>query len=160
MEDKIRELAEKGYNFTHIANEVGLHRTTVSKICRNYEINIVRVINTNCKICDKDLGENPKNRSNCGACITRIRRYRIKQQAVEYKGGKCEKCGYDRCYSALEFHHLNPNEKDFGIADSAYSRSWETIKKELDKCIMVCSNCHAEIHDKYDDKLKQYIESS
>ena len=67
--------------------------------------------------------------------------------AVEYKGGCCEKCGYKKYIGALEFHHLDPNEKDFGIADKGFIRSWDKIKKELDKCILVCSNCHKEIHN-------------
>lgn len=73
-------------------------------------------------------------------------RQKLKEKAIEYKGGCCEKCGYDRCNSALEFHHLDPNEKDFGIG--SYSvLSWEKIKPELDKCVMVCANCHREIHE-------------
>ena len=73
-------------------------------------------------------------------------RQKLKEKAIEYKGGCCQKCGYDRCNSALEFHHLDPNEKDFGIG--SYSvLSWEKIKPELDKCIMVCANCHREIHE-------------
>jgi hypothetical protein len=72
-------------------------------------------------------------------------RQKLKEKAIEYKGGCCEKCGYDRCDSALEFHHLDPKEKDFGIG--SYSvLSWEKVKIELDKCIMVCANCHREIH--------------
>lgn len=72
-------------------------------------------------------------------------RQKLKEKSINYKGGCCEKCGYDRCNSALEFHHLDPNEKDFGIG--SYSiLSWEKIKLELDKCIMVCANCHREIH--------------
>lgn len=72
-------------------------------------------------------------------------RQKLKDKAVEYKGGKCEKCGYDKCNWAFDFHHLDPNEKDFGL--STYSTlSWDKIKKELDKCIMVCANCHREIH--------------
>lgn len=71
-------------------------------------------------------------------------RQRIKLKAIEYKGGKCSICGYCRCARALEFHHIDPETKDFAI--SAKSVSWETIVKELDKCILVCSNCHAEIH--------------
>lgn len=45
---------------------------------------------------------------------------------------------------ALEFHHLNPNKKDFGI--SGGTKSFETLRPEVDKCILVCSNCHREIH--------------
>ena len=74
------------------------------------------------------------------------KRRKLKEMAIEYKGGKCEKCGYDKCKSALEFHHLDPTQKDFGVG-SGHTRSWDKIKKELNKCIMVCSNCHREIHN-------------
>lgn len=71
----------------------------------------------------------------------------MKLKALTYKGGRCQCCNYDRCLSALEFHHTDPNEKDFGISAKGYTRSWETVKKELDKCVLVCSNCHREIHE-------------
>ena len=74
------------------------------------------------------------------------RRRDLKKMAVDYKGGCCERCGYDKCIEALEFHHKDPNEKDFGIAHKGHTKSWEKIKKEVDKCILVCSNCHREIH--------------
>ncbi len=75
------------------------------------------------------------------------RRKKLKELAVEYKGGKCCKCNYDKCIGALEFHHLDSNEKDFGIAAKGHTVSWERMKLELDKCIMVCANCHREIHE-------------
>ena len=75
------------------------------------------------------------------------RREKVKDMAIEYKGGSCQICGYDKCNRALEFHHLDPLEKDFGISSKGYTRSWNAIKEELDKCIMVCANCHREIHD-------------
>lgn len=75
------------------------------------------------------------------------RRKEIKRLSVEYKGGKCEKCGYDKCIGALEFHHIDPTKKDFGIAEKGRTMSWERTKLELDKCIMVCANCHREIHE-------------
>lgn len=68
-----------------------------------------------------------------------------KVKLVNYKGGKCERCGYDKCVQALQFHHLNPDEKDFAISGKSYS--FERLKKEVDKCIMVCANCHIEIHE-------------
>ena len=74
------------------------------------------------------------------------RRKKIKQMAIEYKGGSCEVCGYYKCSAALEFHHINPTQKDFSIASNGHSRSWEKVKNELDKCIMVCANCHREMH--------------
>lgn len=75
------------------------------------------------------------------------RRRKLKQMAVDYKGGKCKRCGYHKCLAALEFHHEDPSQKDFAISMSGQTRSWERIQKELDKCILVCSNCHKEIHD-------------
>jgi 5-methylcytosine-specific restriction endonuclease McrA len=66
--------------------------------------------------------------------------------SVQYKGGKCCICGYDKCYDALEFHHLDPSQKDFGLSSNGHTRSWEKVKEELDKCILVCANCHREIH--------------
>jgi DNA-binding Lrp family transcriptional regulator len=71
-------------------------------------------------------------------------RRRTKIKLVNYKGGKCEKCGYDKCVDALEFHHKLPNEKDFTISGKSWS--FEKLKNEVDKCILVCSNCHKEIH--------------
>lgn len=73
---------------------------------------------------------------------------RIKKWALEYKGNKCEICGYNKCEEALEFHHLNPNEKDFCISDRDIKLNWLKIKEELDKCQLVCANCHREIHSK------------
>jgi hypothetical protein len=56
------------------------------------------------------------------------------------------RCGYDRCLEALEFHHIASGEKDFGISARGHSRSWEKTRQELDKCILLCANCHREIH--------------
>lgn len=74
------------------------------------------------------------------------RRRKIRQLAIEYMGGRCDICGYNRCNEALEFHHLDISQKDFGISDKGYTRSWETVKSELGKCVMLCSNCHREVH--------------
>lgn len=71
-------------------------------------------------------------------------RKRTKQKLIDYKGGKCHYCGYDKCIEALEFHHLDPNQKDFQI--SGTSKSFDNLKQEADKCVLVCANCHREIH--------------
>ena len=67
------------------------------------------------------------------------------KMAIEYKGGKCILCGYDKCSRALEFHHVNPEEKEFGISKDGATRSWEKVKIELDKCVLLCANCHREV---------------
>ena len=74
------------------------------------------------------------------------RRKSLKIKAVEYKGGKCQCCGYYASCWALDFHHLDSSQKEFGISRRRHTRSWEKLQKELDKCILVCRNCHAEIH--------------
>ena len=68
----------------------------------------------------------------------------IKKYLVEYKGGKCEKCGYNKCLTALSFHHTE-NNKEFGIAGTFHSL--EDYKKEVDKCRLLCANCHMEEHE-------------
>ena len=82
----------------------------------------------------------------CRSAAVQKRRDTTKEILVEYKGGKCEICGYNKCISALEFHHKDPQEKDFAIGAKGYTRSIEKNKKEVDKCILVCANCHREIH--------------
>lgn len=83
---------------------------------------------------------------------TSERRRKIKQKAIDYKGGACNKCGYRKSIRSLVFHHINPEEKDFSISNPNI-RNWEKIKLELDKCELLCSNCHGEIHDEW-DKIK------
>ncbi len=81
----------------------------------------------------------------CTVDAVQKRRNKVKLMSIEYKGGKCEKCGYNKYVGALEFHHISGN-KDFGISAKGYTRSWKIVKEELEKCILVCSNCHREIH--------------
>ncbi len=75
------------------------------------------------------------------------RRKKIRQMALEYGGGKCQICGYKKCNRALVFHHIDPSKKDFGLAASGLTRSWKKTQKELNKCILLCANCHAEVHE-------------
>ena len=75
------------------------------------------------------------------------RRATIRTMSLSYKGGMCRICGYDRCARALSFHHRDPRKKDFGLAAKGLTRSWEKTKRELDKCILLCANCHMEVHD-------------
>ena len=76
-----------------------------------------------------------------------IWRKNLKQRALALFGSKCCVCSYDRCAAALEFHHLDPAQKDFSISQAyANPKKWDTIVSELEKCVLVCSNCHREIH--------------
>jgi hypothetical protein len=75
------------------------------------------------------------------------RRKNMKDKAVEYKGGQCVDCGIKDISDIFDFHHEDPSLKDFSIGKKANVK-FETIKKELDKCILLCSNCHRKRHAK------------
>jgi len=72
------------------------------------------------------------------------RRRKVKQLLVTEAGGRCRLCGYERCLAALEFHHLDPNAKEFGVSRRG-ARSIDALRTEVRKCILLCSNCHAEV---------------
>ena len=82
----------------------------------------------------------------CNTCLVDIRRKQRDNKMYDYKGGPCcSRCGYNKCKAALCFHHEDPSTKEFQISGN-WGLSWEKTKLELDKCILVCANCHAEIH--------------
>ena len=70
----------------------------------------------------------------------------MKKEVVKRFGGKCQRCGYNKCIGALQFHHKDPSIKDFGLAKSGITHSWEDYWKEAQKCELLCANCHAEQH--------------
>lgn len=81
----------------------------------------------------------------CNSCQSNRRRRERKQQVVSYLGGKCIVCGYSLCIEALEVHHVDPQNKSFTISGN-HARSLSSVKKELDKCVLLCANCHRELH--------------
>ena len=126
--EKINELYLQTGNIRKVSKEVKLDRGTVSKYIKQ-KIN-------------KKGSPLTRNEQLVKSVVEWRRRKKI--ELVEYKGGECERCGYKKCIDALEFHHKNPDEKDFTISGKSWS--FERLKKEVDKCILVCSNCHKEIH--------------
>lgn len=71
-----------------------------------------------------------------------------KDKLIEMAGGCCCKCGYNKCKRALQFHHVDPSTKNFILCiNNVWTKSWQIILKEFNKCILVCANCHAEIED-------------
>lgn len=73
------------------------------------------------------------------------RRRALKLRAIEALGGKCALCGYSSHPGVLDFHHVDASIKSFGISTGGFSRSWASIEAEIQKCILVCANCHREI---------------
>lgn len=102
-------------------------------------------------VCSRPSGIYGRGRYCSKSCASKhlvyLRRRRLKELAIAYMGGECALCGYSRCASSLDFHHLDSALKEYSISDSGATRGWSVIKKELDKCLMVCRNCYGEIHD-------------
>lgn len=126
----IQEKYDNGYSLHKLADEFNYSRSVISNHIKNK-----RTIK----------GQTSEERKISVSKNVISWRKKIKKKLVDYKGGKCVKCSYDKSIRALQFHHLDPTEKDFTIGGKSYS--FEKLKKEVDKCILVCSNCHCEIHD-------------
>ena len=75
-----------------------------------------------------------------------------KLELVKAAGGRCALCGYDKNLAALTFHHINANEKSFKLdMRSLSNRKLEVVRTEVEKCILVCQNCHTELHNPHLD---------
>lgn len=84
----------------------------------------------------------------CNSCCTNDQRVGKRLKALAFLGGKCARCGYDRCSASLHFHHKDPGQKEFEIARNI-NRRWESLKAELEKCVLLCANCHGEEHHEH-----------
>ena len=148
VDGKERNLQRRKFCLT--CSPFGLHNT------RDI-IDVVSIVEKFCKCCKTikplnhfyNIKKNKKISSYCKVCNkknTLRRQNQFKLDCVMYKGGKCCICKYDKCIAALEFHHVDESTKEFII-----SRSWgkgitHRIKDELDKCDLLCANCHRETH--------------
>lgn len=101
-----------------------------------------------CKRCSKPykyLSATGTSVDFCKSCQTNQKRQKRKDMAIKYLGEKCQVCGYDKCIQALQFHHLDPDKKSFQLSGNMH-KNFEVLKSELDKCILICANCHFELH--------------
>jgi hypothetical protein len=178
-----REVLEKylqdGFSLNQISKETGKSLTTVRYWKDKYQLKskykTIRFLEKNeygetrfCQKCKSDVKtENFYQRRGkensspyCKPCTneqTIERKRKLKSQMIEYKGGSCVRCGYDKYQGALEFHHLDPKEKDFNPSHLKKYSFDDRIKSELDKCILVCSNCHREIHFEMSENKKETL---
>lgn len=159
---------EKDFNLVQIGKEVGKAPSTITYWLNKYGLKTNHLsfkdkpktdygIDRHCTRCDEtkllsefyDKNGKIGGSSYCKSCMGKQsldRQRNLKQVCIDYKGGECQECGYNKCNAALEFHHLDPNEKDFNISELKKTNFNEQIKSELDKCALLCSNCHREVH--------------
>jgi hypothetical protein len=108
-----------------------------------------------CPICHHKFTTD-RNQNMCGACRTKIRRHRAKLAAVKFMGGRCVKCGWSENIVALQFHHVRGRKKfEIGMVGN---KSWEVIKKELKKCILLCNNCHSIVHSNRNKEFLRWVD--
>lgn len=173
MKEEIIRLYKSGLSYEKVAKTLGISKATVGYYCspitrwspvigqeeldKIKELSLTHTPVQICKILNlrkstvyaqiKQLKLPPRKRFLKNEHIANKNKNRAREtklKCVEYKGGKCILCGYNRCVFSLDFHHLNPEEKEFAISGNL--KSFESLKSELDKCILVCRNCHGEIH--------------
>lgn len=99
-----------------------------------------------CQTCGRDYIYEKRRggtKKDCNNCVSKRRRNTLRSRAIAYKGGECLVCGYNKSIRALCFHH---RENKLFTVSSSFCRSWDSIKKEIDKCDLLCANCHMELH--------------
>jgi hypothetical protein len=157
---------ESGMTLAEIAKERQCALTTVRYWLKKYGLKTKNGVgkrptftkgDRKCAVCARAVPDYQRG-NKCGACAMRIIHYRTKTKAVEYKGGKCQDCGWIGHVVGYDFHHRDPAQKEFTIS-SHKNRSWERIVVELDKCDLLCAMCHRMKHQNYDD-IQSYLESA
>lgn len=172
--EKLIEHIEDGKSTYEIAKAMNCGQTNVRHWLRKYGLNTKNKIfknndgrnGRNCVCCGIDLLGNQLKFCSSGCKIsyyykqspykyslkTNDRQKRVskerKLKLIEMKGGGCQSCGYNKNISALSFHHRNPENKTYGIDSRKLSNTtWESILIEVEKCDLLCLNCHAEHHN-------------
>lgn len=152
-----------GYGETRIAKALNKSRHTINYWLKVYQLKTIhpnraevgadtaKIYRETLKTCENCLKNKIRlDMKCCGECRGQVTTYALKKAVADSFGGKCSRCGYNEYSGALEFHHINPEEKDFLINHVSFSNV-ETLKKELKKCELLCSNCHKVIHSKIEN---------
>lgn len=158
---ELKQLIEQGMSSAQIADVVGRSKTTVRHWLREYGLRTQwaerrRASASN----ERELvlrcsrhgvtrflrrSEGGFRCAQCRAEAVARRRRKVKKILVSDAGGRCAVCGYDRCVSALEFHHVVPEDKRFSLSHRGVARSLEKARAEASKCVLLCGNCHSEV---------------
>jgi hypothetical protein len=154
----LEELLSQEKTLSQISELTGKSKTTIRYWIAQHKLE--RIKNSNCEVCQTLLTGRQRNFCSvkCRMKTTNFkhqvytcqqaRGLERKKQLIEIAGGECCDCGYKKNISALEFHHLNPEEKSFGIDLRKCScAKWESLVEEVKKCVLICANCHRERHN-------------
>lgn len=171
---ELEALVSSGMSITEIARELDRSKATVRHWLRKYELKTLQATRRAMRRAALDdatrAGEAPPDQLvmtcrahgettfvregsgyyRCGRCRSEAvagHRRRLKELLIAEAGGRCVVCGYDRQPRALEFHHLDPVDKKFALSRRGVTLSLEALRAEARKCVLLCSNCHAEVED-------------
>jgi hypothetical protein len=161
----LADLVARGLSVRTIAAEIGASPTTVRRRLAKYGLTTQRMArlaqteaarrsgaNSTEAVCARHgrvtFTRSPTGAFRCLACRSEAvsrRRRAVKEALVAAAGGRCALCGYARSPAALQFHHLEPMKKAFGISGRGLTRALETARAEVEKCVLLCATCHAEV---------------
>jgi transposase-like protein len=160
--DELKALVERGATVVEMAERLDRNPSTVRYWLKRYEIEGVnrrgprrrcgngsRFATFECErhgVTEFVLeGRGYYRCKRCRSAAVARRRRTIKRQLVEEAGGACAVCGYSRWLGALQFHHVESHSKEFHLAQGGYSRSIARSRAEMEKCVLLCANCHSEV---------------
>ena len=152
-------LTKKGWSLQQIATELGVSKSTAGRWLRGASLRTIYDPLSNmewrhCKVHGRTVFLKWKSKDKfqykcreCNAARQSAKRMKDKQALVDHMGGKCSRCEYDECLSALQFHHIRRIDKEVNISrlltDGKVKEAWEEAKK----CVLLCSNCHFEVEE-------------
>jgi transposase len=157
---RLEPLVEAGLSVRAIAERLGVSYATVQHWLKKYGLKTrraaqprsadARTVQVQCPVhgLTTFVKYSATDHHRCLECRKErvvARRRKVKALLVEEAGGCCLLCGYDRYTGALQFHHLDPSEKSFGLGLRGVARSLERCREEARKCVLLCANCHAEV---------------
>lgn len=147
--EELRNLVNRGLSVREIADEVGKSFTSIRYWLRTHDLKTSKRVEFKCPCGEQDPSKfYGHKRHICGKCQNayvlkkgRENRHRI----IAHLGGECAGCGYKQCTAAFDVHHLDPTKKDRDFGSSR-GWAWARIEEELRDCVLLCKNCHAEVH--------------
>jgi transposase len=163
--ERLEALLADGLSVRAMADELGVSYTTVRHWLRRYELSTPRgrrlaetaparasgaeTTEAHCPLHGQTTfvrrGSDGFRCRLCRTSAVQRRRREVKRVLVEEAGGACVLCGYDRSLAGLHFHHLDPRQKEFAVSRRGVTRSLAAARAEAAKCVLLCSNCHAEV---------------